>query len=134
MKRINYSHYKVPVRCGVHVFASDTNLCFIHVHDIVSVGFSEDPSSLNVTAGNRVQFHCVHPSSIAVTWIINGTMLSPSNFPPGVSVSATFLNSNGFRHTLTIYAIYQDDNTALTCALTTDESVHSEPAVLRVQG
>ena len=89
---------------------------------------------MNVTAGKRVNFHCVH-QSLDVIWKLNESRLSFTNFPPGLSVSQTFLGSDaGFRHTLTIDATLQHDYTSFVCALRGDDTVQTAPALLRVQG
>lgn len=67
-------------------------------------------------------------------WSINGDILTISDFPPGVSISQTFIGSRGIRHTLTMDVTRQDDNTTLACVLITDESVKSAEALLQVQG
>ena len=96
--------------------------------------FIQHPSSVNVTDGKKVDFHCMH-QSLDVIWKLNESRLGLMNFPPGVSESRTFIGSDaGIRYSLTIVAALQYNNTSFTCALLSDYSIQSEEALLRVQG
>ena len=63
-------------------------------------------------------------------------MLSSEHFPSSVSITSSFLGNGSFRHSLTIVATLQYDNTTFACVLLTANgtAVHSEDALLRVQG
>ena len=46
--------------------------------------FIEIPRSQNVSVGETAEFRCQHPTADGIRWKVNGSVLRPIDFPPGV--------------------------------------------------
>ena len=96
---------------------------------IVTPQFATTPTSVNVTLGSTATFSC-EVTNGSVTWQINGSLLSQLN--------ARDISQNHVQYTYFLYvpATEEYNNTVVVCsaAIIVGEDVHSDPAVLRVQG
>ena len=93
-----------------------------------SIGFTELPSSVNVTAGDEAVFRCQHSDAEFIGWRVNSMPFRQTSVP-GVS--------QGTDGSLTILALPENNGTLVECvALFTDGTlpISSPPAILVVQG
>ena len=94
-------------------------------------GFTNVPTSVNVTMGVEHTFTCIYPTAEALIWKVNGTSLR--NLPDLV---ATFRVGNFGRY-LHVTALSEYNRTSIECvALFGDSTPQAAacPAVLQIQG
>ena len=95
-----------------------------------TLGFIEDPLSLNVTIGQKAVFHCEHLSADAIFWRINGTSLTDLT-----DLHADFIGSY---NTLTVTARPDYNATVVQCVIfffsDTRRQEVTPDAILLIQG
>ena len=125
--------HQVPLKLrrieGYHIPSTDLKNC-PHKCKLFSLGFVEEPLSLNLTIGEEAVFRCEHRSADAIFWRINGTSLRDR---PDLS--------DGFKEIigqLTVTSLTKYNNTLIQCvALFHSDNSQPEttaPATLKIQG
>ncbi len=110
-------------------------------HALLTLGFLQVPSSINVTVGQERRFRCQHSTADTITWRINGTRLS-DNHPQNIVTHTEMSSSNNHSsvdvvHILTIQGAQIYNETTIQCEAVffdTSPSEVSPEVVSLVQG
>ena len=99
--------------------------------------FDEAPVSQEVPVGSEAVFRCRHSTADVIRWRVNGTLVSFSSSPPGITYD--FITEGGNPvDILTIVGRLDYNGTTIVCVARFDDGSSDKtsqpPAVLRVQG
>ena len=97
-----------------------------------TLGFIEEPLSLNVTIEHKATFHCEHVSADAFSWRMNGTSLSD------FTDLHAYVDFIGRLSTLTVTALPEYNATVIQCVAffisNTSRQEVTPDAILLIQG
>ena len=55
------------------------------INNVILGTFIEIPTSVNISVGETAEFRCRHSTADVVLWRVNGSFISFSNPPPGIT-------------------------------------------------